>query len=72
MAQLKSELVAQEAMDVIKTPVKLYSSKEVQDRLMEGTIAMQQMKSLQEQFKEWKLHYKDVVPTSVREEKIAL
>lgn len=59
-------------MYVIKTTMKLSSSKEVQDKLMEGTMAMQQMKSLQEQFKEWKLRYKDVIPTSVRDEKIAL
>lgn len=77
MAQLKSEIAAQEAnlheaMDVIKTHVKLSTSKKVHNRLMQGTIVMQQMKSLQEKFKEWKLCYQDVVPASVREEKIAL
>ena len=46
MAQLKSELATQETslqetLDAIKSPVKLGSTKEVQDRLMEGAIAIQ-------------------------------
>ena len=77
VAQLKSELASQEAalqeaLDTIKTPAKLTTTHEVQKKLAEGSIAIRQVKSLQDQFQEWKLRYKDVVPASVRTEKIAL
>ena len=77
VAQLKSELAAQEAtlqdtLDTIKTPVKLTTTQEVQNKLAEGSIAIRQVKSLQAQFQEWKQRYRDVVPASVREEKLAL
>ena len=59
IAQLKSELAAQETslqetLDTIKNPIKTGTSKDVQDRLMEGAIAIRQVKSLQQQFQEWK------------------
>lgn len=51
--QLKSKLSSQEvnlahAMDVIRTTVKITSTKEIDDRIMEGTITIQHMKALQE------------------------
>ena len=76
VAQLKSELAAQETslqetLDAIKNPVKMGTSKEVQDKLTEGAIAIRQVKSLQQQFQEWKTRYQNVVPASIRDEKIA-
>ena len=77
VAQLKSELVAQEAtlqdtLDTIKTPVKLTTTQEVQNKLAEGSIAIRQVKSLQAQFQEWKQRYRDVVLARVRDENLAL
>lgn len=53
-----------------RTLVNITTTKETLDRLMQGTIIMKQIKSLQEQFKEWKLRYKDVVLALVCEENI--